>query len=404
MKEVVYVPDTESALHDVEEEDKEGHLVVHKGDGNLDDLEASLHELNINITPDTITNVIDLCRTDAPSPRLLRFFSCSRKNIDYNKLGDDTFNHVIQICAEKKDLLAIHILISDLEREHRSMDYKTFSCVVETFVKSRKEDDALHLFKNLNKFICSKDRISLSIIVQALCSKGHAKMAERVVLHYRNKIPTEPCIYNSLLHGLCIHGNVKEVRKIVDEMKNVKFNPSALVPEGIDLMIEMRTSGMYPMATTYNILLSSLSRTRRRFGRGNMLVNQMTEEGLAPRARFYYDPIGVLCGVEKVGHILEIFERMKKSFVDECGPMYDMLIPKLCRGGQFDKVRLLWDEVVERGICSSMLKGFFVSIKGRAALIFPLTSLKAAVYDYGFVENLHNSAFLSQLGTHGSVI
>ncbi|KAL5996749.1 hypothetical protein ACLOJK_007669 [Asimina triloba] len=82
--------------------------------------------------------------------------------------------------------------------------------VVETFVKSGKEDDALHLFKNLDKFNCSKDRVSLSIIVQALCSKGHAKMAESVVLRHRNKIPSEPCIYNSLLHGLCTYGNVKE--------------------------------------------------------------------------------------------------------------------------------------------------------------------------------------------------
>ncbi|KAL5990739.1 hypothetical protein ACLOJK_011643 [Asimina triloba] len=387
--------------------------IVSEGVGNLDDLEASLQELNINITANTITNVIDLCKTDAPSRRLLRFFSWSRKNIDCNKLGDDTFNHVIQICAEKKDLLAMHILISDLEKEHRSMDYKTFSCVVETFVKSGKEDDALHLFKNLDKFNCSKDRISLSIIVQALCSKGHAEMAERVVLRHRNKIPTEPCIYNSLLHGWCIHGNVKEVRRIVDEMKsleicptllsynaflrcicnrNVKFNPSVLVPEATDLTIEMRTSGIYPTATTYNILLSSLSRTRRvkeacrlletmcekgcspdwvsyyivirllyltgRFGRGNMLVNQMTEERLAPKARFYHDLIGVLCGVEKVGHALEIFERMKKSFVDECGPVYDMLIPKLCRGGEFNKGRLLWDEAVERGIVLQCSRDF----------------------------------------------
>ncbi|XP_058094383.1 pentatricopeptide repeat-containing protein At5g61370, mitochondrial [Magnolia sinica] len=385
--------------------------IVSGGVGNLDDLEASLEHSNLNITPEIVTLVIDYCKAQAPNRRLLRFFSWSRKIPNCDKLGDGTFNQVIQIFAEKKDLMAMDILISDLQKEHRSMDSKTFSCVVESLVKSGREDEALRLFKNLDKFNCSKDRISLSVIVHALCSKGHARMAEGVVWRHKNKIPIEPCIYDSLLHGWCIHGNVKEVRRIVDEMKllgicpgllsynaflrcicdrNVKFNPSALVPEATNLMMEMRTSGVHPTAISFNILLSCLSRTRRvkeayqilqwmkergcspdwvsyyivvrlfyltgRFGRGNRLVDQMIGEGLIPKARFYHDLIGVLCGVEEVRCALEMFERMKKSCVGDYGPVYDMLIPKLCRGGEFDKGRHLWDEAVEKGItlqCSS---------------------------------------------------
>uniref|UniRef100_A0A7C9AYX3 Uncharacterized protein n=1 Tax=Opuntia streptacantha TaxID=393608 RepID=A0A7C9AYX3_OPUST len=41
---------------------------------------------------------------------------------------------------------------------------------------------------------------------------------------------------------------------------------------------------------------------------------------------------------------------MKNSSVGNCGPMYDVLIPKLCRSGDFEKGKELWDEAKEMGI------------------------------------------------------
>jgi pentatricopeptide repeat protein len=60
--------------------------------------------------------------------------------------------------------------------------------------------------------------------------------------------------------------------------------------------------------------------------------------------------IGILCGVERVNHALELFEKMKGSSVGGYGPVYDVLIPKLCRGGDFEKGRELWDEATCMGI------------------------------------------------------
>ncbi|XP_065877802.1 pentatricopeptide repeat-containing protein At5g61370, mitochondrial [Euphorbia lathyris] len=369
--------------------------------GGLDDLESSLNGFRVHLTSTLVTQIMDSCKHEAPTRRLLRFFLWSHKRLDFDT-KDEAFNHAIRVLAEKKDHTAMQILISDLRKEGRAMEAQTFGMVVETLVKLGKEDEALGIFKNLDKFNCPQDSATVSAIVSALCAKGHAKKACGVVWHHKDKISeVKPCVYRSLLYGWSMQENVKEARNILKEMKgegvmpdlfsyntflrclcekNLKRNPSGLVPEALNVMMEMRSYRIEPNSITYNILLGCLQRARRvqescrilermkssscspdwmsyylvikvlyltgRFGGGNKLVDEMIENGLVPDRKFYYDLIGVLCGVERVNFALKLFESMKRSAMGGYGPIYDVLIPKLCRGGNFEKGKELWDEAV----------------------------------------------------------
>ncbi|XP_057464573.1 pentatricopeptide repeat-containing protein At5g61370, mitochondrial [Actinidia eriantha] len=379
--------------------------VVSSSIGGLDDLEASLSKFSIPLTPSLVTQVLDSCNNEAPTRRLLRFFLWSRNNLD-DKLQDELYNHAIRVFAQKKDFTAMDILISDLGKEGRKMETWTFSVVAEALVKLGREEEALGIFKNLAKFKCPQDRFAVTAIVSALCAEGHARKAEGVVWHHQDKISgAEPCIYRSLLYGWSELENVKAARRITQQMRsvgimpdlfcyntflrclcerNLKSNPSGLVPEALNVMMEMRSFQIAPTSISYNILLSCLGRTRRvkesvrildimrssgcspdwvsyylvarvlflklRFGKGKQMVDKMMEDGLMPDRKFYYDLIGVLCGVEKVNYALDLFEKMKKSSLGGYGPVYDLLIPKLCRGGEFEKGRELWDEATNMGI------------------------------------------------------
>lgn len=385
--------------------------VVSYGIGSLGDLEASLDQFDASLTSSLVCKIIRNCKTEAPSRRLLRFFLWSSKKLKCN-LEDDDFNYAIQVFAEKKDLKAVDILISDLCKNGREMKAQTFGIVAETLVSLEREEDAVGLFKNLDKFKCCYDSCTVTAIVNALCSRGHAKRAEGVIRHHNDKIlEVKPCIYRNLLYGWSEQKNVKEARRILKEMKsvgimpdlfcyntflrclcerNLNSNPSGLVPEALNVMMEMRSYRITPTSISYNILLSCLGRTRRvkeacrildlmkrsacspdwvsyylvarvlyltgRFGKGNKMVDEMIEKGLGPDRKFYYDLIGVLCGVERLNYALEMFERMKRSLLGGHGPVYDVLIPKLCRSGDFEKARELWDEATREGVllhCSS---------------------------------------------------
>ncbi|KAK4844381.1 hypothetical protein QYF36_019503 [Acer negundo] len=379
--------------------------VVSSTIGGLDDLQGSLNRLKLPLTSSLITQVLDFCKHEAPTRRLLRFFlwSCKNSNIS---LQDKDYNYAICAFAEMKDYTAINILISNLRKEGRVMETQSFSVLAEALVKLGREDDALGLFKNLDKFKCAQDSVTVTAIVNALCARGHAKKAAGVVYHHKDKITgVELCIYKSLIHGWSIKENVKEARKVIKEMKlggvmpdlfcyntflrglcerNLKRNPSSLVPEALNVMMEMRSYKISPTSISYNILLSCLGRTRRvkescqvlhlmkksgcaqdwvtyylvtrvlyltgRFGKGNKMVDEMIKDRLLPDRKFYYDLIGILCGVERVNFALELFERMKRSLLGGYGPVYDVLIPKLCRGGDFEKGKELWDEARAMGV------------------------------------------------------
>lgn len=385
--------------------------IVSRTIGGLDDLESSLSDFRDSLTSSLVTQVIDSCKTEAPTRRLLRFFLWSHKNLKCD-LEDKDYNHAIRVFAGKKDHTALEILVSDLKKEGRALESQTYAIVAETLVKLGREDEALGIFKNLDKYKCPQNSFTVAAIVNALCAQGHAKRAEGVVWHHKDRISgMDRCIYRSLLYGWSEQENVKEARRIIKEMKsagitpdlfcydtflrclcerNLKRNPSGLVPEALNVMMEMRSYMIAPTSISYNILLSCLGRARRvkeacqilermkqagcspdwmsyylvirvlyltmRFGKGNKLVDEMTGEGLVPNCKFYYDLIGVLCGVERPYYALELFEHMKKSSLGGYGPVYDVLIPKLCRGGDFEKGRELWDEAMNMGVdfrCSS---------------------------------------------------
>ncbi|GAV71539.1 PPR domain-containing protein/PPR_2 domain-containing protein/PPR_3 domain-containing protein [Cephalotus follicularis] len=379
--------------------------VVSSTVGGLDDLESRLNRFTVGLTSSLVTQILESCKSEAPTRRLLRFFLWSHKNLKSN-LEDKDFNYAIRVLAEKKDQTAIDILVSDLRKEGRVMEAHTFSVVAETLVKLGKEEQAFGIFKNLDKFKCPLDSVTVTAIVSALCSKGHIKIAEGVIAHHKDKISgVEACIYRCLLYGWSVQENGKQARKVIQEMKsagimpdlfcyntllrcickrNLKRNPSGLVSEALDVMMEMRSYNIAPTSVSYNILLSCLGRNRRikesyqifnqmketgcapdwvtyylvvrvlylsgRFTRGNNMVSEMMDQGLIPDRKFYYDLIGILCGVERVRYALELFERMKGSSLGGYGPVYDLLIPKLCRGGEFEKARQLWDEAVAMGV------------------------------------------------------
>ena len=384
--------------------------VVSSTVGGLDELELRLNKFTGSLSSSIVTQIIDSCKHEAPTRRMLRFFLWSHKNLKCG-LEDKDYNYAIRVFAEKNDHTAIDILTSDLRKEGRVMDTHTFSVVADILVKLGREDEALGIFKNLDKYKCPQDGVTVTAIVSSLCAKGHARRAEGVVWHHKDKISgIEPCIYRSLLYGWSEQENVKEARRIIKEMKlagfmpdlfcyntflrclcerNLKRNPSGLVPEALNVMMEMRSYKIAPTSISYNILLSCLGRTRRvkescqiletmkksgcppdwttyylvarvlyltgRHGKGNQIVDEMIEVGLIPDRKFYYDLIGILCGVERVNHALELFERMKRSSLGGYGPVYDVLIPKICRG-DFEKGRGLWNEAMGLGVtlrCSS---------------------------------------------------
>ncbi|KAJ1295523.1 hypothetical protein BS78_01G230800 [Paspalum vaginatum] len=391
--------------------------IVCSGAGSLDEVGSRLDRLGVAVSPALVGSVIDSCGGGS-GRRLLRFLAwCSSK--DPGAMGVETLDRAIGVLARAGDLTAMRIAISDAEKDGRRMAPGTFTAVIEALVKAGREDEAVRLFRGLERQRLLPQRSdsvgghgvwsSTLAMVQALCKRGHAREAQGVVWHHKSELSAEPMVSiveRSLLHGWCIHGNAKEARRVLDEMKssgvplglpsfndflhcvchrNLKFNPSALVPEAMDILTEMRSYGVAPAASSFNILLSCLGRARRvkeafrilylmkegkarcspdwvsyylvvrvlyltqRIVRGKRLVDAMLESGVLPTSKFFHGLIGVLCGTEQLDHALDMFKLMKRCGLADTR-IYDMLIEKFCRSGRFEVGRELWNDATKNGL------------------------------------------------------
>uniref|UniRef100_A0ACD5WID2 Uncharacterized protein n=1 Tax=Avena sativa TaxID=4498 RepID=A0ACD5WID2_AVESA len=393
--------------------------IVCFGAGSLDEVGSMLDRLNLAFSPALVRRVVDSCSDRSDSGRrLLRFLSwCRSKNP--GGLGDGEHDRAIAVLARMGDLTAMRIAVGDGEKDGRRMTPETFTAVVEALVKAGKEDEAVRLFRGLErqKLLPQKGVgaggegiwSSSLAMVQALCMKGYAREAQGVVWHHKSELSVEPMVSiveRSLLHGWCVHGNAKEARRVLDAIKssgcplglpsfndflncvchrNLKFNPSALVPEAMDILTEMRSCGVTPAASSFNILLSCLGRARRvkeayrilylmregkegcspdwvsyylvvkvlfltgRIIRGRRLIDDMLENGVPLTAKFFHGLIGILCGTEEVDHALDMFKIMKNCHLVDTHT-YDLLIEKLCRNGRFEIGKELWDDATKSGI------------------------------------------------------
>ncbi|KAF0929772.1 hypothetical protein E2562_024460 [Oryza meyeriana var. granulata] len=271
--------------------------VVCSGAGSLDEVGGMLDRLGVAVSPAMVRRVIDSCseRGDS-SRRLLRFLSWCRSKDPWG-LGDEALDRAIGALARMGDLTALRIAVGYAEKDGRRMSPETFTVVVETLVKTGKEDEAVRLFRGLERQrllpqcdagVGGEGIWSSSLaMVQALCMKGHAREAQGVVWHHKRELLVEPMVsivQRSLLHGWCVHGNAKEARSVLDDIKsshsplglpsfndylhclchrNLKFNPSALVPEAMDILAEMMS---YVLIQGHARLMDSTQEQQQDFG------------------------------------------------------------------------------------------------------------------------------------------
>lgn len=370
------------------------------GGGDLEELEANLNQSGIIPTPPLMEQVIHRCGDEAICRRILGFFNwCIRQPGCH--LSDEFFNNVLDLFARKNDLKAMEMLVADMRREGRQLELKTFAHVTERLVRAGRDKEAVGLFIRLSGLEYQR---AFRIVVCALCEKGFAERAETLIKHMKKKLPLDEIIFNSLIHGWCVKGNSEEARRVMEDMRSHGFrpgliaynsllkcicktlaekDPSKLMHEGNNIVVEMQRNEVSPNQFTFNILISHLCKIRSinaahkqfrkmekcgcspnsvtyvlliktmyltdRLVDGDKMLDRMIEAGFKPDAKTFHSFIAVLCGNERVDHALCVLSRMEGDSEGK-SKLFHLLIGKLCRSGQFDKAQLLWNEAAPKGL------------------------------------------------------
>ncbi|XP_066387103.1 pentatricopeptide repeat-containing protein At5g61370, mitochondrial-like [Miscanthus floridulus] len=177
--------------------------VVCFGSGSLDEMGSRLDRLGVAVSPHLVGRVIDSCgETGGGSGRRLLRFLVRCRSRHPGSLGVEALDRAIGALAWAGDLTAMRIAITDAEKDRQRIAPETFSTVVDALVKAGREDEAVRLFRGLERQRLLPEHggcvggdgvwSSSLAMIQALCKRGYAREALGVVWHHKSELSAEP--------------------------------------------------------------------------------------------------------------------------------------------------------------------------------------------------------------------
>ncbi|KAL6004415.1 hypothetical protein ACLOJK_004968 [Asimina triloba] len=186
--------------------------------------------------------------------------------------NDVTYNVVIEAyCKLRKAGEALNLLNDMLDKKY--MPSSGLACrVIDLLCEEGRVEDACDVWKTLLKKNCTPDNAISSTLIYWLCKKGKVGDARRLFDEFERGFIPSVLTYNTLLSGMCEHGELQEAGRLWDDMVEKgcipnEFSYNALMEgfcklgkarEGIQVLEEMLDKGCKPNKATYKILVDGL--------------------------------------------------------------------------------------------------------------------------------------------------
>uniref|UniRef100_A0A5B7A8D2 Pentatricopeptide repeat-containing protein n=1 Tax=Davidia involucrata TaxID=16924 RepID=A0A5B7A8D2_DAVIN len=254
----------------------------------------------------------------------------------------------------------------------------------ELFVSLRRADlkaDFKRVFGKLREKKCfALDTWGYNICIHAFGCWGDLATSLSLFREMKEKnLGLEPdlCTYNSLIHGLCLVGKVKDALIVWEELKGSGHEPdfftyriliqgcskSYRMDDATKIFSEMQFNGFRPDTIIFNSLLNGLLKARK-LTEACQLFEKMVEDGVRASCWTHNILIDGLFrnGRAAAGYSLFCDLKRKGQFVDEI--TYSIIVLHLCREGLVEEALQLVEEMEARGIVvdlitiTSLLIGF----------------------------------------------
>ncbi|KAK7410755.1 hypothetical protein VNO78_01819 [Psophocarpus tetragonolobus] len=372
---------------------------------NSDPLSVSqrLHLSFSHITPSPNLILQTLNLSPEAGRTVLGFHQWLSSNLQFSHT-DDTLSYFVDYFGRRKDFKATHDILSAT----RVAGPKTLASAIDRLVRAGRPNQAVQFFDRMERdYGLKRDRGSLKVVVEKLCSRGFASYAEKMVKDLAREFFPDEAMCDMLIRGWCVHGKLDEAQRLAGEMYRGGFelgvesynamldcvcklcrekDPFRLHSEAEKVLVEMEYRGVprnvetfnvlitnfckirqtedalglfhsmgewgcYPNETTFLVLIRSLYQAAR-LEEGDEMIDRMRSAGFGEFLdnKAYYQFLKILCGIERVDHALSVFAMMK---ADGCEPgvlTYDLLMGKLGAHNRIDKVNALFNEAKSRGL------------------------------------------------------
>ncbi|XP_059644645.1 pentatricopeptide repeat-containing protein At2g17525, mitochondrial [Cornus florida] len=319
---------------------------------------------NLGFVPDvvTVTKVVEILCNEGRVTEAVEVLE--RVESKGGKVDVVAYNTMIKGFCRLGKVKVGHRFLKEMEKKGCLPNVDTYNTLISGFCESQMLDSALDMFNEMKVVGINWNFVTYDMLISALCSGGRVDDGFRVLeLMEESKGGSGGHIspYNSAIYGMYKEGHLIKALEYLSKMgklfpravdrslRIVGFCEEGNIRDAKRVYDQMTGEGGIPSALVYVSLIHGFSRegcVREAFE----LMNEMVSHGYFPVASTFNALIIGLCRKGKVGSASKFMEDMVgRGCLPNIGT-YSPLIDAFCREGNFQKAWILFLQMVEKGI------------------------------------------------------
>ncbi|KAK3149367.1 hypothetical protein QOZ80_3AG0216460 [Eleusine coracana subsp. coracana] len=287
----------------------------------------------------------------------------------------DSYDMMVDILGKFKQFDLMFGLISQMHEVGGLVSLTTITKVMRRLCRASRWSDAIDVFHKMDRFGVVKDTKAMNVLLDALCKERSVKRARGAFRELMGTIPPDESSFNTLVHGWCKAGMLKEARETMAEMEKNGFSPSVITYTSLieaycmekdfqtvhNILDEMHRKGCSPNIITYTILMHALGKA----GRTQEALNtfaKVKQDGCVPDASFYNSLIYILGRAGRLQDAIFVVKEMRRTGIPPNLTTFNTLISAACDHSQAENALKLLVKMEEQS-CKPDIKTYTPLLK-----------------------------------------
>ncbi|XP_031737066.1 pentatricopeptide repeat-containing protein At3g22670, mitochondrial [Cucumis sativus] len=273
-------------------------------------------------------------------------FKWAKDQIPYRH-SPESYNSMVDILGKAKNFRLMWELVDEMNHLAGSVSLETMSKVIRRLARAGRHQEAIHAFRNIEKYGISTDTTAMNVLMDALVKEASVEDAHNVFRELKCSIPFNLASFNVLIHGYCKAKKLDEAWKIMGEVEKSGLEPDVISYtafieahcrekdfRNVDkVLVQMEHKGCKPNVITFTIIMHALGKAKQ-INEALKVYEKMKKEGCVPDSSFYSSLIFILGKAGRLTDVKEIVEDMEKQGVTPDVLTYNTLISCACAHSQ----------------------------------------------------------------------
>lgn len=249
------------------------------------------------------------------------------------KSSPDLYNLMVDTLGKARKFDLMWDFVEEMRQLEGYITLNTMGKVIRRLSKAGKHDDAVGVFRSLERYGVQKDIYGLNLLMDSLIKERGIERAENVYNEFKHELPPDRHTFNILVHGWC------KIRRLDKANEYVK---------------EMQQYGLNPDSVTYTCFIETYC-NEKDFRKVDSTLNEMQRKGLRPTVVTYTIMMKAFGKAKEMNRSLDVYEKMKQSGCIPDNSFYSAMIINLSKSGRLKDAQEVFEDMAQQGVIPNVI-------------------------------------------------